>query len=334
MKGSRVILGIGVAALAVALAMPLSHAQCPVTQEFGAQGNGMLTGRIIIDTGTNNYPNNGNEFGSVWDTVQGSTQFSAGVHAFGGPAGDICPSSDWWDTGGTFLGTNSGIQGFIGSPTCFLVQCPAPTTRVTTLLEDQTPTSDNAGFILYSVDSTFQNIRPWDHARTAGIEQVPSATAMQTFRHYPAVTVVNSVGPPPTTTLTNNYVDLALNYHGDDATAAGTSAIVSYDILAHHGLTDPGRLRSAYGLGQIHTIAYANAGVNNHMVAVPCPTSAADTWLAVGATFLDPDTPGNLKSILVGKATAVECNPNIATPQQPLERAPQRSRKQMGQLGR
>jgi hypothetical protein len=333
MKGSRVILGIGVAALAVTLAAPLSHAQCPVPQEFGAQGNGMLTGRIIIDTTTNNYPNNGNEFGSVWDTVQGSAQLSAGPH-FAAP-GDICPSTEWWDTGGAFLLANSGIQAFFGSPTCFLIQCPNEAiSQVTTLLEDTTPDNSNAGFIVYSVDATFAAIRPWDHARTAGISQVPSATAMQTFQHYPAVTVTSSSGPPPTTTLTNNYLDLSLNFHGVGDTAQGSSTIVSYDILAHHGATDPGRLRAAYGLGQIASIPYANAGVAGHQVLVPCPTSAADTFLAVGATFLDPDTPGNLKSILVGKATAVECNPNIATPQPTLERAPQRSRKQMGQIGR
>jgi hypothetical protein len=332
MKVSRIILGIGAVAVAATLGAPLSQAQCPVPQEFGAQGNGMLTGRIIIDTVTNNYPNNGNEFGSVWDTVQGSAQLSAGPH-FPAP-GDICPTSEWWDTGGTFLLANSGIQAFFGSPTCFLVQCPLDSSRVTTLLEDTTPDNSNAGFILYSVDSTFAAIRPWDHARTAGIAQVPQAIATQVFNHYPMVTVTSSAGPPPNTLVTNNYMDLALSYHGADATAAGTSALVSYDILAHHGATDPGRLRSAYSLGQIATIPYANAAVAGHQIAVPCPTTVNDTFLAVGATFVDPDTPGGLKSILVGKATAVECDPNIATPQPKLDRAPQRSRKQMGQLGR
>jgi len=332
MKRSRILLALGVAAVAVMLAAPISQAQCPVSQEFGAQGNPMITGRIIIDNTTNGYAGAtaASEFGSVWDTVNGSSNFGAGPH-FAGSA-DNCPSSVWY-LQNTFTGVNSGIQGFIGGGNCFDIDCPATNARVTTLVEDQTPGGTNAGFILYSVDSTFAAQRPWDHARTAGIAQVPSGVATQRLEHYPRVHVVSSSGPPPGTTLTNNYVDLALNFHGADLTAQASTGILSYDIVAHQGSSAPGRLRSGYSLGTIASIPYANSGVTGHMLAVPCGGPTSDTYLAVGATFKDGN--GSFPSMLVGQAIAVECDPNIANPQQPMiERAPQRSRKQMGQLGR
>jgi hypothetical protein len=328
MKVSKFLLGLGVAIAIIALAMPASLAQCPASREFGGQGNGSLTGRIKIDDDTNDFPNDGNEFASVWDTVNGAGLFGSGDHIASNPG--ACPSSGWYVTGGMFLGTLSGIQGFVGTAGCFPVQCPQPNVGFATLVEDVTGDGTNAGFILYNVDASFANIRPYDHARTAGIGDVGGAQATQIFQPYPTVDTTGSFGPPPNTTVTNSYLDLLLNFHGADTTAAGSSAIVSYDIVAHHGPAAPGSNRGDYNMGTIRSVAYEDLGVVGDEVLVPCPTEADDTFLAVGASFRNgPLAP--IESLLVGQPTAVECDPNIAEPQPRLER---RNRKGMSRAGR
>ncbi len=313
----RIVLGLCAAVAIVALLAPTSHAQCTVSREFGGQGNAMFTGRIIVNTTTNNFPNNGNEHKSFWDAGKAATNNSGGVH-FGSVA--LCTDA-WWQTGTAFLGVQSGIQGFIASLNCQMTACVDPMV-ISTLVEDTTPDGSEAGFVIYTTDETPAGIRYYDHARTAGIAGVPSAQATHTFQRYPRVDVTGSTGPPPTTKVTNNYADLALNYHGADLTAQATSGIVSYDIMMFHGGADPGRLRSAWTL--VKQIAYSNAGIAGDMINVSCPTSAGDTYLAVGATF-DGDgnkvlSAGDVKSVLVGRATSVECNPNIADPEPKVKR--------------
>ena len=325
MKGSRVFLGLCAAIAIVALAMPLNHAQCPTSREFGAQGNGALTGRIKIDTTTHGFPNDGNEFSSVWDTVNGSGLFGSGDHI--GTNQGACPQEVWYVTGGMFLQTLAGIQGFIGTPGCFPVQCPLASAHVATLVEDVGP--NGAGFILYSVEETPANIRPYDHARTAGIDGVPSAQATQVFELYPTVNTSGSAGPPPNTTVTNSYENLLLNFHGAGLTAQASSAILSYDIVAHHGAADPGVQRADYNLGTIRTIPYEDAGIVGDAILVPCPTQADDTYLAVGASFKDGS--GAISSALVGSTTAVECDPNIAEPGPRIQR---QNRKGLSRSGR
>jgi len=328
MKGTKILLGLGVAIAIVALAMPASLAQCPTSREFGGQGNGNLTGRIKIDDDVNGFVNDGNEFASVWDTVNGTGLFGSGDHVAGNAG--ACPSSTWYITGTMFLGTLSGIQGFIGTAGCFPVQCPLGSAHVATLVEDVSGDGTNAGFILYSTEETSANIRPYDHARTAGIDGVGGAQATQVFEAYPTVNTSGSAGPPPNTTVTNQYADLALNFHGAGASAQGNTAIVSYDIVAHHGPAAPGHDRAAYNLGTIKNVPYENAGVVGDAVLVPCPTTADDTYLAVRASFKDGSN-SPLASMLVGAPTAVECDPNIAEPQPRLER---RNRKGMSRAGR
>jgi len=323
-RTSGILLGLGSAMAIIALAAPSSHSQCTTSREFGGQGNGSLTGRIAIDTGTFGFPNDGNEFISLWDTANGSATFGSGDHVPTNPG--ACPG--WYVTGGMFLGRNSGIQGYIGTPGCFPVQCPAPAELISTLVEDSN--GSDAGFILYTVEATPGNIRYYDHARTAGIDAVPGGVGTQTFRPYPELDVTGSHGPPPDTTTTSNYLDLALNFHGAGATSAASTGIQSYDIVAHQGLSSPGRLRSAYNMGVIKQIPYADAGIFGDQIAVPCPVDVNDTFLAVGATFVDPST-GGLPSIYVGRNTIVECDPNIADPDDPTIR---RRTRPLGRGGR
>ena len=316
------------------ITVPASHAQCPTSREFGGQGNGMLTGRIIIDTTSEGFPNDGNEFTSVWDVENGSASFGSGDHVPTNPG--ACPNmggtTGWYLTGTMLLGANAGIQGFIGTSGCFPVQCPTPGELIATLVEDEIGV--DAGFILYTVENTPAEIRPYDHARTAGINGIPSALEIQAFLPYPRVEVTSSSGCFPLQTLTANYADLAPNYHGAGLTSAASPAIQSYDDVAHHGPSSPDRLRTSYNLGTIDSIPYADSEVVGHVFNAPCPTLEDDTYLSIGVTFVDPAS-GGLESILVGPPTSVECDPCIADPNAPaIQRAPQSKQQSLGHAPR
>ena len=330
----KALRGIGVAVAIIALAAPVIHAQCPTSREFGGQGNGMLTGRVIIDVTTGGFPNDGNELTSIWDVANGSAGFGSGDHIPTNPGS--CPnnggSAGWYLTGTMLLGSDAGIQGFIGTAGCFPVQCPMPGEFISTLVEDEN--GFDAGFILYTVENTPAEIRPYDHARTAGINGIPSAVTTQVFHSYPALAVTDIAGTPPNTTLTLDIPDLARNYHGAGLTAAATTGIQSYDIVAHHGPAPPGRVRSFWNQGTVLTIPYSDSAVSGAVVEVICPTTADDTYLAVGATFVDPST-GGLASMYVGHVQIAECDPNIADPDAPsLQRAPMSDRPSLGHAGR
>ena len=322
-KSLRILIGLGVAALILAVAMPSSFAQCPQAREFGAQGNGTLTARIKIATPV--CPNDGNEFGGIWDAT--NSGINAGGPFFGTP--DTCSISTgldggpWWLTGGKFLGANSGIQGFVASPTCIMTLCPGVTGQLMTVVEDVSPDGTDACVIAYLVDETPAAVRWYDHGRTIG--GVPGTSGTQIMETFPTVDVTGSSGPPPGTTTTQDYRDVAINFHGAlGSTAAPASAgIVSYDVVYFHGAGDPGRDRSLWT--PLKSIPYTDAGVVGDTVAVPCPSETAITYMAVGLTYA-----GGVESVLVGKSTAVECDPNLAVPQEPAKRPKLQQRQPLG----
>jgi len=325
MKGSsRILFGLGIAAMILAVAAP-AVAQCPGAREIGAQGNGSLTARIIIDTATNNCPNDGNEFGAMWDVATG---FNTGGPFFGTP--DTCAVNTWWLTGGMFLGTNSGIQGYIASPACTMTNCPAPGASVMTVVEDVSADGTNACVIAYLVDETPPAVRWYDHGRTIG--GAPGTSATHVMETFPTVDVTSSAGPPPTTNTTQDYRDIVINFHGmlGAAPLPASAGVLFYNIMWAHtpGPADPGRLRAAYT--PLKSIAYADAAIIGDMITpVPCPTTTNDTYLVVGLEYA-----GGVSSVLVGKSTVVECDPTLADPDETQKRPRLQRRRPMGRGGR
>lgn len=315
-KLTKALSGLALAAAVAAFGTYETRAQCTTSREFGGLGNGNLTGRVIIDTTTHGFPNDGNELLSIWDAAHGSAGFGSGDHIATNPG--ACPNSGgttgWYFTGTMFLGADAGIRGFIGSPGCFEVQCPMPGEFFSTLVEDENGAS--AGFILYTVDNTPAGIRPYDHARTDGIDDVPSAVAIHTLLPYPTIVITAVSGVPPNQTITVDYSDPGSNYHGAGVASSPTTSIQSFDIVAHHGPVAPGRMRASYNLGTVRKIPYTGSGVAGDMFVIPCPTPFDETFLAVGLTFVDPST-GGIKSRFVGPHVAGECETIFADPDAP-----------------
>lgn len=330
----RFLMGLGAALVIVALAAPAAFAQCPEAREVAMSGNGKTHGRIGVDTQAE-IPllNNQTEVATFWET--GTSNNAGGAH-FGTPS--TCPSDSglagapWWKFGGAGNPDplTRSIQFFISSPGCTLPFCPAQEASITVLVEDQTADGTDAGFITYTANEIPGPIRWWDLARTDPATQ-PSNDVTHIMHAFPTVDTTSSVGPPPNTTVTNNYRDVSINTWvvGPAGPLPPNAVIDSFDIVYHHGPGEPstGRVRS--GWTALSSIPYANAGVIGDQILVPCPTIVDDTFLAVGITV------DGVPSYYVGKSTAVECDPNIAEPDDPTIRPRNQLRqKPLGRGGR
>jgi hypothetical protein len=323
----KVWIGVTVAALAVAVLTPAALAQCGSARIFGGHAGGMFEPKLNVLTGGTE--NAGNEVGYFWENGVGSANDS-----IGGGGGVGCPSSLWWQV----LGADRRIAGSIASPACQMDVCPAPGASLNFIVEDATADGSDAGVIMFQVDETPAAFRWWDHARVRPGYQpndgvsVPGSHTV-TMERYPTVDVTGSSGPPPGTTVTNNYLNLALNYQGVSGPAhtpnPASTGIAAYDIMGHNGATDPGRTRGAWNQGVVAQVAYVDAAVAGHNVAVTCPDPTDNTFLAVGIEFVD-----GVKSALVGSAVAVACDPNIADPDDDNRLRPKSRKKKPGRVGR
>jgi hypothetical protein len=139
----------------VALAAPVSHAQCPSVRSFGASG-GKVGSTVVVDATT--FQNNGNELAQFWETGNPANTTGAG-------AGSTCPSQTWWGIHGAT--GHRLINGFVSVAGCVLpINGPPVGGSLTFLIEDQTADGSNAGFIAYQVDETPAGQAWWDLSRT------------------------------------------------------------------------------------------------------------------------------------------------------------------------
>ena len=314
-RRSNLLTGLGVMALTLIVAAPPGLAQCPASREFGAYGSAPVTARIKIRTPF--CPNDGNEYGAIWDALDPTT--NSGGAFFGTP--DLCPISTgldggpWWLTGGKFLGPDSGIQGFLSSHVCLMTYCPPRDAYLQVVVEDVSVDGADACTIVYLVDETPAQVRWYDLGRTVG--GVAGTVGTHVMETFPYVDLVSQSGTPPNTTTTQNYRDVVINFHGvsepGNTPLPASAGIRAYDVMVHHGPTDPGRLRSAWTL--LKSIPYSDAAIIGDTVSVPCPTLVDDSYLAVGLEYA-----GGVKSVLVGRSLAVECDPNLADPIEPAKR--------------
>jgi len=319
-----------------ALIGPEAHAQCANAREFAGFG-GMVTNTTVIRIDTNGLRDSNLEVASFWVTSD-STINSGGPH-FGTPS--LCPSQGgifgavpWWQQGTSDNNPPPfrGIRGFVASPGCEMTLCPPDGASLTVVVEDITADGKDAGFIAYTVDETPPTTRWWDHGRT---EDDVVGLFTHTMQRFPKITVTYAYGPAPFITIGNNYADLRINFHGvsgpNNTPLSATAAIASYDVMKFFGQHDPGRLRSAWTL--LKTIPYEGVGIVGDQVQVPCPDTTGDSFLALGVTYKGGAGPP-VKSIYVGRSISIECNPNIADPEQPKPKLRPAHKKPLSASGR
>ena len=297
MKSSfKVLLSVAAVAAIVVMAAPVATAQCAPAQIFGSTGLAML-GMVQVEIAD---PVSGHEIGSFWN---------AGNSAFANNFAGTCPASVWMVD--RAASGNRGVSGAISGEGCTASSCPGAGDQVTFLIEDYGPggppgVGATAYFIGFRMDATPAAGRYWDLARAAG-----NTAQVLPLLSYPDAVVQTSARNEPNVDTTQSYVDIGLNFYGETAGGAlpDSMSILSFDICTFHGPGDPGRDRSAWNCEQ--SVPYNNSDVSGIAVSVPCPNDGDDTYVAIGATFA-PD----VESKLVGAATAMECDPNLANPEQ------------------
>lgn len=330
MKSLRILLGVATVAAMVFAIAPAANAQCVPAQVFASLGLGMAaqTQRLVDAAGSGAF-DGGAEHGRFWSAGTGlNNNFGGGCPSTNGADS----ASSWWNLNNT--ATLRGINGAIGgggviSP-CAASGCPnVNSDQQIVLVEDYSAAPPAIGgtayFLVWRVDATAADPRTWNYARLNGSgtnnnDGLSNLTVP--FLQFPSAVVTASNRNGARVNITSNYADMAPNFDGvsgppANAALPATGTILSYDICLHNGPSDPGRDRSAWNGGCPLSVAYPGAGVVGDTVNVDCPDENNDMWVAIGATF-DAGVP----SMLVGSAIQVECNPNLADPEEDQRRKP------------
>jgi hypothetical protein len=322
MKLFKLILGVTAVAVMAAVLAPVANAQCATgAREFATVG-GMNNQKLRVNT--DGWHNSGQEIGRFW-----SANNSNDNNNFGGG----CPSNDGTQTFGNWWQSNTGNANCAGSE-CYGVRgalagtnCGGSTCQddpLIVLVEDwgtagPPGVGDTAHFFAARIDLDAAGAvapRRWDFGL---VDDSVNGQVIQGFvsgAEYPQAFVTSSNRAGSDVNTVQDYSDLGASVWAAVDTSTGlpdSSLVVSYDICTFTGAADPGRDRSMWNCSA--SVPYADGAVTGNGVTVSCPNTVDDTFVAIGATF-DGGSGPDVPSALVGRATQVECNPNIANPEQ------------------
>lgn len=316
MRSVKVLSCVAAMALVALVAAPVAEAQCAPSRIFASAQQGTakaLYGQVAVNPAP--VTPVGDEIGRFWQSSNANlaNNFSGG-----------CPAPSFWKpvtAGGGTVGTLA-IQGEIGGVGCAANACPDVNGDMTVVVEDWAATNPPPGvggtayFVAWRVTGTPTLLRTWDYARTG-----PTGS-IYPFLPFPDAFVTSSGRNGMNVDVTMNYADVAPNFHGATGGtvapgAVGTplpaqGTIVSYDLMLFVGLADPGRDRTLWT--PLESIPYPGAGITGTFESVACPDTVNNALIAVGVSF-DGGAAGPIASRLVGRATALECDPNLAEPQ-------------------
>jgi len=253
------------------------------------------------------------EIGRFWDSD--NANFSN--NGLSGPNfGNLCPSPLWFNPRGT--AGNWAIDAFLTEGACAQQGCPAD--KLTAVIEaydfDGPPgINGTAYYIGWMTDETPVDTRWYNYGDVDG---ATTATVLPMVP-FPDVFVINSARVPASADVDIVYqlASQTPNNHTWDHGAGvefPTSDVVSeWHLMQYRGIGDPGRLRSHWT--KVQTIPYpvptGDSGTLTYRV--PCPSVGEDTYLAAGVGF-NGGSAGVIDSALVGRAIQIECNPNLAQP--------------------
>jgi hypothetical protein len=305
MKGLKIL--VVIAALAViAGTVSDTWAACGPGRVFCSQGVNAGTNNVRFSTaGTLNDTPALNQHCMMWDSDNASNS-----NNFDGS----CPCTSWWLQRGT--STDKIVNGFQGGPNCLAVGCPAD--NLTVVVEDYqegAPPGMDAGSTAYfmgmKVNETPTSARWWDY----GLVDGATATTTLPMLPFPDVVITGSSRSPGAVNVSYTNLDVAPNIHTWDPTSGAVypvaDVVSEWQLLKATGLVDPGRDR-ANGWTVINTTEYV-PGDQPASWSVPCTDTVQDEFLAIGIGF-NGGSAGIIDSKLVGKAVALECNPNLAKP--------------------
>jgi len=294
MKALRLLSSVAAMAIVAVVAAPIAEAACATNTPFASSGTGTTkAGYAQVFVSPAGVTPLGDEIGRYWQATD-----STANNNFSG----TCPATLWWKANVTTL--NLFVDGD--------ANCPGTAAP---------GIGGDAKFVLWQANHTPALLRQYDLGRTAA-----NGTVFP-FVPFPTAHVASSGRNGMNIEVTINYADVAPNFHGVTGTCSGSlpntctnnpvladDAIVSYELMLATGMAEPGRLRT--GWTQVASIPYPGAGVPGVFQSVACPDTLNDAFIAVGMTFEGGAGP-DVTSTLVGAATRLECDPQLADPQVP-----------------
>ena len=314
MKALKILMVITALVVIVGLTTD-TWAQCSSARIFrssGKFGNNLNIGIAGTDNTTN-------QIGRFWDS-DNATLSNNGLN--GPDFGNLCPingaGSAWWLE---FDADNKKISGALTNVACVQVGCPA--NKMTIVVEDYAAggppgVGASAYYAGYMVDETPAGGRWYDYGNVDGITENNASLAMLEF---PNVLITGSSRNGASIQVNYNNLDQTNMVHTTDWAGGGglfpTEAVVAeWQLVKATGTDDPGRLRSD-GWVTIQTTPYVAGGAPATFM-VPCSSTATDEFLAIGIGF-NGGAAGSIDSALVGRAIPLECDPNLAQPDYPVE---------------
>lgn len=305
MKAVKILMVI--TALVVIVGMTSdAWAQCAQPRLFRSAGKGGNN----VDIDVSAIDQSRTDIGRFWDSD--NANFSN--NGLTGPNfGNLCPSTLWFNPRGTT--GNWAIDAFLTEGSCAQQGCPAD--KLTSVIEayDAATGAPGVGGTAYylgwmtdetPIDTRWYNYGDVDGATTATV--VPMV-------EFPTAVITGSDRVGATITVNYNLPDQDANVlswdHGAGAAYPVASVISNWQLVKFTGTADPGRLRSL-GWVTIQTTPYV-AGGTGTTFNVPCSSTATDEYIAVAVGF-NGGSAGVVDSALVGKAIQLECDPNLAQP--------------------
>ncbi len=329
----RWALGLATALLFVAGTTPVADAQCDAGVKIFASVKSAQAGytQLRVDPGSSGsvvadvQPSHtrGLERGRFWQSddstlgnnfVPGDPEKKMAPAGCGG-VGVCCASTDpaqtpdggWWQVTQT---TKAGVHGAISSTGCTANTCPFG--DMTHVVEDWGSAGppgvlDTAFFIAWRTNATPAELRNWDLAKPCA-----GTNCTVPFAEFP-VPLITSDTSPGTFTVRSNTDPAANVYVHAPAAGPASEVIQSFDVMIHHGASDPGRDRNALcGGGRcwepLAQVPYADAALSATQVDVACdPQQPLDAFIALGLSFVG-GVGGPVPSQLVGRAIALDCS--------------------------
>jgi hypothetical protein len=331
MRIMKALVIVAATAAVIAVGMPDANAQCGAgPRPFASIGGGMNVPAARFDATAS--ANAGN-IGRFWTSVNSDDGNNWGFTELGvpnlepnkdsrNPAFGRCSSLGWWQVA---LTTLRGFNGVIGAVGCEAVTCPGG--DLSFAVEEYGPggppgINGTAYFGAWRTDRdpTGGGInRQWDLS-------VPSGAGTFLLQEFPKVQATDS-------SKVGNDTQVVANFGTTDgaATDAGASVWVnngsilvdtgvlkSIDILEAAAPADPGRERFNGVWVEKASITYNNAAVGGVVHTVDCGDRTEDVYVALGLTFEGGGGAKDVKSLLVGQAVLVQCDPTIAKPDSPI----------------
>jgi len=274
-------------------------AQGRIFRSSGKFGNNFKVDASAADDTTN-------QIGRFWDSDNAAFSNNNLVD------GSQCPANLWW-----LVGNNPGerlIDGALSVVPCLQSGCP--TSKLTVVVEDYGTggppgVNGTAFYSAWLTEETPASGRWYDYGNSDGATSLTIVPLLP----FPEVEITGSSRNAASIQVNYDNVDQGSSVHTWNHALSQvyptTDVIAEWQLVKATGTADPGRAR-ALGWVTIQTTPYVPGGAPASF-DVPCTNQVSDEFLAIGIGF-NGGVSGVVDSVLVGPATRLECDPNLANP--------------------